>query len=89
MKQTNKQTNINKYNYFAWNICILLLVANVPSSCGNSSQITAKHMLMPFMVDSVNAAPILSPSMKLCKPSPKMIIHATGETKCKFSKLCE
>ena len=38
---------------------------------------TAIETLMPLMIDSLNAAPMLSPSMKLCRPSPKIIIQAT------------
>jgi hypothetical protein len=33
--------------------------------------------LMPVRMDSVKAAPMDSPSMKLWTPSPKMIIQAT------------
>ncbi len=32
---------------------------------------------MPVRMDSEKAAPMLRPSMKLCTPSPKMIIQAT------------
>ena len=58
----------------------------LPSSCGNSSIMTASEMLTPFKTVSVNAAPIERPSIKLCKPSPKIIIHATGATELKLSK---
>ncbi len=51
--------------------------AKSPSSCGNSSHMTATLTEIPVRMDSEKAAPMLSPSMKLCIPSPKMIIQAT------------
>ena len=38
---------------------------------------TATEMLMPERMDSVKAAPMDNPSMKLWSPSPKMTIQAT------------
>ena len=54
--------------------------AKSPSSWGNSSQSTARETLIPVRMDSEKAAPMERPSMKLCTPSPKMIIHATVAT---------
>ena len=51
--------------------------AKSPNSCGNSSHNTAALTLIPVKILSVKAAPIERPSIKLCTPSPKMIIHAT------------
>ena len=51
--------------------------AKSPNSCGNSSQSTAALTLIPATILSEKAAPIDKPSIKLCTPSPKIIIHAT------------
>lgn len=62
------------------NFVSLRFVNNLPSSWGTSSQMTAKETLTPDRMLSVKAAPIDKPSIKLCKPSPKIIIQATVAT---------
>ena len=51
---------------------------NSPSSWGSSSQNIASAVLTPTSVELENDAPIANPSIKLWRPSPIMIIHATG-----------
>ena len=51
---------------------------NLPSSWGSSSQNIASAVLTPTSVELENDAPIANPSIKLWRPSPIMIIHATG-----------
>lgn len=58
-----------------------------PNSWGNSSQITATDILTPDNMLSEKAAPIERPSIKLWRPSPNIIIHATVPiVDCPFSK---
>lgn len=47
-----------------------------PSSCGNSSQRMATEVLMPWKTDTVKDAPMARPSMKLWRPSLRVIIQA-------------
>ncbi len=49
----------------------------LPSSWGNSSQTIAIEVLKPLRIDTVNEAPMASPSMKLWRASLREIIHAT------------
>ena len=56
------------------------MVINLPSSWGSSSHNIATETDTPASILSVKAAPIDTPSIKLCRPSPNMIIHATGST---------
>lgn len=59
----------------------------LPNSWGNSSHMTATEMLTPASILSEKAAPIDKPSIKLWRPSPNMIIHATVPiVDCPFSK---
>ena len=52
-------------------------VPSIPNSCGNSSQRMATEVLMPWKTDTVKEAPMANPSMKLCSPSLRVIIHAS------------
>ena len=48
----------------------------LPSSCGNSSHRMATDVLIPWKTDTVKEAPIARPSMKLWRPSLRVIIQA-------------
>ena len=56
------------------------LKTTLPSSCGSSSQNMATETDIPASVLWVKAAPMDTPSIKLWRPSPIIIIHATGFT---------
>ena len=49
----------------------------LPSSCGNSSHRMATEVLIPWKTDTVKEAPIARPSMKLWRPSLRVIIQAS------------
>lgn len=70
---------VNKCHIFMTTLknVIFFLIPPLPSSCGSSSQNTAMEMETPVRMLSLKAAPMLSPSMKLWRPSPKMIMYAT------------
>lgn len=51
-----------------------LSTAKSPISCGNSWKNTAIVVPKPVVRLDANEAPIARPSLKLCKPSPSMII---------------
>lgn len=47
-----------------------------PSSCGNSSHRMATDVLIPWKTETVKEAPMARPSMKLWRPSLRVIIQA-------------
>lgn len=51
-----------------------LKTAKSPISCGNSWKNTAIDVPKPVVMLDANEAPIARPSLKLCRPSPRIII---------------
>ena len=56
-----------------------------PSSCGNSSQMMGNDIRRPSPIETINAAPKVKPSMKLCNISPMKIIQPAAFIVLRFS----
>lgn len=65
------------YQQVALSVSYLFVHDIIPSSWGSSWHKTARAVAKPATLSPLNAAPIASPSVRLCKPSPMMTIHVT------------